>query len=322
MDLPSFGQPIINAFMRARDFCRQKDAPLASPFGKQPSYCGMVTAMANPQVENGRTEFANELMDVICRTYFSPAESKIFNAIARKTYGYHKKIDRIAYTQFEEMTELSKWHISPTIQRLKDRNMITVTGTGYTRYYGIQKDYDKWLMNPKLLPKSVTKKKLLPKSGVIQNQTVADLLPKSITNKNDEIVTDLGEIVTDLSGQVVTEIGGNKSNKAIYKSNIGKTDKKNITVLPDWINPETWEAFIKMRKKIKKEPTEEAIVLLIKKLERLKNSGNDPNDVLEQSIMNSWQGVFPLDDKKFQSAKQSESSADIKSQEYTGEGKV
>ena len=33
---------------------------------------------------------------------------------------------------------------------------------------------------------------------------------------------------------------------------------------------------------------------LIKELEKLKGEGNDPNEVLNQSIMRSYTGVFPL----------------------------
>ena len=64
--------------------------------------------------------------------------------------------------------------------------------------------------------------------------------------------------------------------------------------LPDWLNKETWDAFLKMRKKQKSQPTDHAIRLLIKELEKLKLAGDDPNEVLNRSVMNSWKGVFPL----------------------------
>ena len=34
--------------------------------------------------------------------------------------------------------------------------------------------------------------------------------------------------------------------------------------------------------------------LIIKKLEELRNQGQDPRLVLEQSVMNNWKGVFPI----------------------------
>ena len=49
-----------------------------------------------------------------------------------------------------------------------------------------------------------------------------------------------------------------------------------------------------MRKKKKKVPTEYAIQLIIKDLEAFKIAGDDPNEVLEKSVINGWPGVYPL----------------------------
>lgn len=69
--------------------------------------------------------------------------------------------------------------------------------------------------------------------------------------------------------------------------------------LPKVVNPETWTAYEEMRRKIRKPMTNAAKVLAIKKLEKIiKNTGNDPNDVIEQSILNSWQGLFPVRNEK------------------------
>jgi len=53
---------------------------------------------------------------------------------------------------------------------------------------------------------------------------------------------------------------------------------------------------LEMRKKIKATPTDKAKDLIIKALEKLRAEGNDPNEVLEQSIMNNYTGVFPIKD--------------------------
>lgn len=63
---------------------------------------------------------------------------------------------------------------------------------------------------------------------------------------------------------------------------------------PDWIDPDTWEAYRAMRIKIRKPMTEAAVTLAIRELERLRTQGQDPKAVLEQSIMHSWQGLFEL----------------------------
>jgi len=53
--------------------------------------------------------------------------------------------------------------------------------------------------------------------------------------------------------------------------------------------------FEAMRKKIRKPiPTEHAFELLLKELGRLRREGNDPLEVVNQSIMRSYQGFFPV----------------------------
>jgi hypothetical protein len=69
---------------------------------------------------------------------------------------------------------------------------------------------------------------------------------------------------------------------------------KTIFELPEWIKKETWDSFIEMRKIMRAKPTSKAIELLFLKLKKMKQEGQDPNKVLEQSIENNWKGVFPI----------------------------
>lgn len=52
--------------------------------------------------------------------------------------------------------------------------------------------------------------------------------------------------------------------------------------------------FIKMRAAIKKPLTDRALKILLDKLDKLESTEDRKIKVLEQSIMNSWQGIFPL----------------------------
>ncbi|MBU3145746.1 phage replication initiation protein [Clostridium sp. CF012] len=56
--------------------------------------------------------------------------------------------------------------------------------------------------------------------------------------------------------------------------------------------------FMKMRKSIKKALTEKALELILKKLNGLTSLDNEKIQILNNSIMSSWQGVFPLKDEK------------------------
>jgi hypothetical protein len=65
-------------------------------------------------------------------------------------------------------------------------------------------------------------------------------------------------------------------------------------VLPEWVPAESWNHFIEMRTSMHKKPTEHAVKLLVDKLDKLRISGQNPCDVLDQSTANGWTGIFPL----------------------------
>jgi len=64
--------------------------------------------------------------------------------------------------------------------------------------------------------------------------------------------------------------------------------------MPEWLSVRTWLAFVEMRRTIRKPMTEHAADLIIRRLAELKAEGYDPEEVLNQSIRNSWQDVFEL----------------------------
>jgi hypothetical protein len=68
-----------------------------------------------------------------------------------------------------------------------------------------------------------------------------------------------------------------------------------MTSLPAYIDPELWEAFVEMRKKIKAPMTDYAQKLIIMKLMGFHANGWDANSSLRESVINSWKGVFTKD---------------------------
>jgi hypothetical protein len=65
-------------------------------------------------------------------------------------------------------------------------------------------------------------------------------------------------------------------------------------MIPDWLPAEAWQGYKDMRKKIRKPMTERAEQLAIATLDKLRAGGQDAAAVLDQSVMNSWQGLFPV----------------------------
>lgn len=107
--------------------------------------------MENPQVENGMTSIANEIVEVLAKTQLNGYESRFLWALWRKTYGWHKKEDWISNSQLVEMTGLKKSHISRTEKRLIQRNIVTKNGNKMS----FNKSYGAWLELPKMV--TVTK---------------------------------------------------------------------------------------------------------------------------------------------------------------------
>jgi len=96
--------------------------------------------MANPQLEDGHTRIANELMEQLMKLYLAPNQWQVLVCIIRKTYGFHKKIDYITNTQICEGTGLVKSTVSRAVNILKQRNIITRGG----KHIGLQKDWEQW----------------------------------------------------------------------------------------------------------------------------------------------------------------------------------
>jgi hypothetical protein len=70
--------------------------------------------------------------------------------------------------------------------------------------------------------------------------------------------------------------------------------KKTPIQLPLWLPVDAWEGYIEMRRRIRKPLTEYGKKLALNRLEELAAQGHTPSAVLEQSIFNSWQGLFEV----------------------------
>jgi hypothetical protein len=84
-----------------------------------------------------------------------------------------------------------------------------------------------------------------------------------------------------------------------------------VIAIPGYVDRETWEAFVEMRKAIKKPLTTFAAKLVVYELQRIKDAGHDANAALRQSILNCWKDVFVPKEKTIEHkrAKEAEETA-------------
>jgi len=71
-----------------------------------------------------------------------------------------------------------------------------------------------------------------------------------------------------------------------------------MTPFPEWLPPDAWQGYVDMRKKIRKPLTDRAIALAISTLDKLRAEGYEPGAVLDQSVLNGWQGLFAIREER------------------------
>lgn len=64
--------------------------------------------------------------------------------------------------------------------------------------------------------------------------------------------------------------------------------------LPAWLPKDSWDALLAHRRAMRSPMTEQAQRLALKRLEALREQGDDPRQVIDATILNGWRGVFPL----------------------------
>ena len=140
------------------------------------------------------------------------------------------------------------------------------------------------------------------------NETVIEFINrhkdiKDINNDNDNDNDNDNERYVHESYHESSEIAENQQKIEIDESLTNRTtnrttnrQKKEVVYYPnDEKLNQTFADYVAMRKQIKSPMTDRAVELAISKLEKLSGGDNDKAiAILEQSIMNSWKGLFEL----------------------------
>jgi phage replication O-like protein O len=147
--------------------------------------------MANPQLEDGHLRIANEVWDALARTRISGQCRQVLDVIIRKTWGFNKKRDAIALSQFSNATGLRKSHVSRAIDQLLKMNIIKRfrspnIGDTTPTTYSVNKDYATWGGVPikGVSPKTVqgipqNGKGVSPKKGHTKDTLTKDTIQKT-----------------------------------------------------------------------------------------------------------------------------------------------
>ena len=116
---------------------------------------------------------------------------------------------------------------------------------------------------------------------------------------------------TEIEIEIEKEKDIDKDKEIEIEKNIKKEKKKKETEFDSVINEnftdeelkQTIYEFIKMRKAIKKPLTTRGLELMINKLKKMTSNTNEQIQILNNSIMNNWLGIFPLKEEEKQKEK-------------------
>lgn len=137
--------------------------------------------MASPQVENGYTRIANELLEALITADLNGTQFRIMLAVIRESYGRQSKTVSLSYTKIAEMLDQPRTVVGRNLKQLVARNFLRHSG-GELSTWSVQKDYSQWLGSDHLVTSHclVTSDQMVPKTS---DQTV--------TRGSDQMVTQL-----------------------------------------------------------------------------------------------------------------------------------
>lgn len=103
--------------------------------------------MKSPQLEDGYTRIANELMEQVPRFKLNGTQLRIILVIWRYTYGFKRKSHEFSISFLAEALDTSKSHVDRELTALIDRRVIEVVGYGRSRsrILSFNKNYIEWI---------------------------------------------------------------------------------------------------------------------------------------------------------------------------------
>ncbi|KLE93104.1 replication protein [Klebsiella aerogenes] len=225
-------------------------------------------------LDDGFTRIANELLEAVMHAGLSQHQLLVFMAVMRKTYGFNKKSDWVSNEQISELTGILPHKCSAAKSALVKRGILTQTG----RVIGINKAVSEWSSLPVKGTEKIPylKKVTLPESG-----------KKSLPESGNAYYPN----------QVNTKDKHTKDNK----DNINNPPKSPRAVsfdasavqLPDWLSAEIWSSWVAYRRDLKKPiKSQQTVTQAINLLDRCRLNGYSPDEIINQSIANGWQGLF------------------------------
>jgi phage replication O-like protein O len=143
---------------------------------------------ASPQLENGYTRLANELLDALLLAGLTARQWAVVMAVIRKTYGFNKKSDEIGLSQLTLITGIDKAHVSRAVRELESLCVLTREIGTHGHRLGLNKNHKQWGVAESATP--LPNQQRLPNEqlGVAESATlwVAESATKGLPNQQPQ----------------------------------------------------------------------------------------------------------------------------------------
>lgn len=210
-----------------------------------------------PQLENGYVKIASEILDALSRYRIPGEQRQCLDYIIRKTYGFHKKEDQIANSQFREGTGMDKANICRALRELSKKQLVIKNDNTNPPTYRFNKNYTEWLP-------------LSKKTTVVNNAT-------SVVKKDNKPLSK----VTDTIDKKDT------SQKIKYKESRKPSWKPER---PDWFPEKDWDDLLAHRRAKKATNSERAMNILLEEFKKAKDAGLSIGGCVDLMVIKEWRG--------------------------------
>ncbi|HEL9779849.1 TPA: replication protein [Klebsiella pneumoniae] len=225
-------------------------------------------------LDDGFTRIANELLEAVMHAGLSQHQLLVFMAVMRKTYGFNKKSDWVSNEQISVLTGILPHKCSAAKSALVKRGILTQTG----RVIGINKAVSEWSSLPVkgTEKRAYLKKVTLPESGKKSLPESGNAYYPNQVNTKDKHTKDNKDNINNPT----------KSPRAV-------SFDASAVQLPDWLSAEIWSSWVAYRRDLKKPiKSQQTVTQAINLLDRCRLNGYSPDEIINQSIANGWQGLF------------------------------
>lgn len=255
--------------------------------------------MANPQLHNGHTRIANEILNEIMKVNLNGTQFRLVLAIWRYTYGFQRKTNEMSISFLSNLIDANKTQTNRELTALIDRKIIIGIGTGKkgARILGFNKNHKEWgerEPNEVPAPSSKTKSEPKKKSASKEKYNAENTYYKMATyffERVSKVAEDAG--IAHLIKRSNMESWSDDMRKLIEIDDVDKHLAKEVM---DWVTENSfWRTNVLSAKKLREKFLELAIKMNAEKkpsqpkqqydsrdkeikLQQWIQDGNDPNE--------------------------------------------